>query len=276
MQNPSTTAGIVPGPWGVRSLAHELSNFANTSHRGRGDEAASAATVVGGEVRPDGTFDLNDRERQDVTALARTMSRYTARTGHEEDPLNPFVDNSDPTLDPASDSFEPRRWMRQLLSLPTRGSGGAQTRTAGVSLKNLNVYGFGSETDYQADVGNIWFKALEGLRTWLGLRHKRRIDILRNFDGLVRSGEMLVVLGRPGRCATLGAPILKKLSLTHLYSGCSTLLKTIAGETYGLNVNDPEHSLQYQGPSESLRGGPQRSLNHFRHSFRHDAQPLSR
>jgi ABC-type multidrug transport system ATPase subunit len=33
----------------------------------------------------------------------------------------------------------------------------------------------------------------------VGKGQKRRIDILRNFDGLVKSGEMLVVLGRPGR-----------------------------------------------------------------------------
>ena len=28
---------------------------------------------------------------------------------------------------------------------------------------------------------------------------KQKIQILRDFDGLVKSGEMLVVLGRPGR-----------------------------------------------------------------------------
>ena len=49
-------------------------------------------------------------------------------------------------------------------------------------------------------------------------RGKRKIQILRNFEGLVKSGEMLVVLGRPG-------------------SGCSTLLKTIAGETSGFYID---------------------------------------
>jgi energy-coupling factor transporter ATP-binding protein EcfA2 len=39
--------------------------------------------------------------------------------------------------------------------------------------------------------------------------HAEVLEILRDFDGLVKSGEMLVVLGRPG-------------------SGCSTFLKTIA------------------------------------------------
>lgn len=39
--------------------------------------------------------------------------------------------------------------------------------------------------------------------------------------------EMLLVLGRPG-------------------SGCSTLLKTIAGETHGLNISENSH-INYQG-----------------------------
>jgi ABC-type multidrug transport system ATPase subunit len=44
---------------------------------------------------------------------------------------------------------------------------------------------------------------------------------------LVRESEMLVVLGRPG-------------------SGCTTLLKTIAGETHGLNTTGDAH-INYQG-----------------------------
>ena len=46
-------------------------------------------------------------------------------------------------------------------------------------------------------------------------------------DGLLLPGEQLCVLGPPG-------------------SGCTTLLKTIAGETYGFNVS-PESYLNYQG-----------------------------
>ena len=64
-------------------------------------------------------------------------------------------------------------------------------------------------------------------------RDKHKIQILRNFEGLVRSGEMLVVLGRPG-------------------SGCSTLLKTIAGETHGFYI-DSKSEINYQGiPKETM------------------------
>ena len=56
-----------------------------------------------------------------------------------------------------------------------------------------------------------------------------QIDILHNFDGLVHSGEILCVLGPPG-------------------SGCTTLLKTLAGETNGIHVNEGSY-FNYQGIS---------------------------
>lgn len=61
------------------------------------------------------------------------------------------------------------------------------------------------------------------------MEKKQKIQILRNVDGLVRSGEMLIVLGRPG-------------------SGCTTFLKTLAGETHGFYL-EAETSIHYQGTS---------------------------
>lgn len=81
-------------------------------------------------------------------------------------------------------------------------------------------------------------------------RGKTKIQILRDFEGLIKSGELLVVLGKPG-------------------SGCSTLLKTIAGETHGFFI-DSKSNINYQGISaihsvlkdQTLT----RSINHDRHS----------
>lgn len=73
---------------------------------------------------------------------------------------------------------------------------------------------------------NVVFEVV-GLFNKITGRGKRKIQILRDFEGLVRSGEMLVVLGRPG-------------------SGCSTLLKTMSGETHGFFIGDGSH-INYQG-----------------------------
>lgn len=73
---------------------------------------------------------------------------------------------------------------------------------------------------------NVVFEVVSLFNKLTG-RGQTKIQILRDFEGLVRSGEMLVVLGRPG-------------------SGCSTLLKTISGKTHGF-VIDESSNINYQG-----------------------------
>lgn len=75
---------------------------------------------------------------------------------------------------------------------------------------------------------NVVLEAV-GLFNKITGRGKRKIQILLDFEGLIRSGELLVVLGKPG-------------------SGCSTLLKTISGETDGLFI-DSNSNMNYQGIS---------------------------
>ncbi|KAF4595459.1 ABC transporter ABCl1 [Ophiocordyceps camponoti-floridani] len=154
-----------------------------------------------------------------VQALARSYSRASTVPGQ-----NPFLAGSDSPLNPASANFSARLWARAVAELVT-DNGGA-FRSAGICFQGLNVYGYGESTDYQKDVANTWL-SLAGLGRRMAGSGRRRIDILRRFDGLVRRGEMLVVLGPPG-------------------SGCSTLLKTIAGEMNGIYVDDGSY-FNYQG-----------------------------
>lgn len=52
--------------------------------------------------------------------------------------------------------------------------------------------------DYQKTVGNVWLSVVQNARDLLANR-KRKVQILRSIDGVVESGELLVVLGPPGR-----------------------------------------------------------------------------
>ncbi|KAL2831229.1 ABC-2 type transporter-domain-containing protein [Aspergillus cavernicola] len=142
---------------------------------------------------------------------------------------NPFsLNDPESTLNPQSPNFRVRDWMKMLLEIRSRDPEQYPDRTAGVAFRNLNVHGFGSPTDYQKDVLNSILEFGTIARRLAGIRLSK-IQILRGFDGLVRSGEMLVVLGRPG-------------------SGCSTFLKTIAGEMNGIQVSE-DTVLNYQGIS---------------------------
>jgi hypothetical protein len=144
---------------------------------------------------------MKEQERDEITYLARQISQISRRSSLPSgEPTNSFLDTTtDPELDPNSESFNQKKWVKNLLHITSRDPEKYPRRTAGVTFRNLNAYGFGTAADYQADVFNTWLKAFGYMRGWLGLRKKRRIDILRDFEGLVKSGEMLVVLGRPGR-----------------------------------------------------------------------------
>lgn len=143
-----------------------------------------------------------DRDAK-ITTLARSFSHISRQYSSSEatkEGVNTFLDpTTDPELDPNSDQFKSRKWVRNLLHVTSRDPDRYPRRTAGVSFRNLNVFGYGTAADYQMDVGNIWLKALGWFRSALGVGEKLRIDILRDFEGIVNTGDMLVVLGRPGR-----------------------------------------------------------------------------
>jgi ATP-binding cassette, subfamily G (WHITE), member 2, PDR len=174
--------------------------------------------------------DSEDREKQreiEVGLLARQFTRNSTYSQIG----NPFENDPDSLIDPYSPNFKPKAWIIAMLKLQSQDSERNLGRSAGIAFRNLSVHGFGTATDYQKSVGNMVLEVVNVVRQIFGFG-QHRIDILRNFDGLVQSGEMLVVLGPPG-------------------SGCSTLLKTIAGETHGLVV-DKESYLNYQGSSNDL------------------------
>lgn len=154
-----------------------------------------------------------------VAALARTFTNQSEKLHIH----SPFRTNKGGPLDPTSPDFRAREWAKAFY---TAVSGSAPRRVAGVAFSSLNVYGHGSPTDYQPSVGNMIFRLPSLVPRLFGIR-ERRIDILHDMEGVIHPGEMLCVLGPPG-------------------SGCSTFLKTIAGDTYGLNLTS-DSSLNYQG-----------------------------
>jgi ATP-binding cassette subfamily G (WHITE) protein 2 (PDR) len=163
------------------------------------------------------------RREDEVQRLARRLTNQSNASAYHQ---NPFSAQPNSPLDPNGDSFNARAWTKAMMNLQLSDENAAPPRTAGIAFRSLNVHGFGADTDYQKSVGNVW---LEGAALFKKLKGDkgRKIDILRNCDGLVEAGEMLVVLGPPG-------------------SGCSTFLKTITGETHGFHV-DPTSTLNYQG-----------------------------
>lgn len=150
-----------------------------------------------------GTDEHPDDPDEQIHQLARSMSQLSKNvdtSALSKEGINTFLDStSDPELDPNSDRFNSHKWVRNMLQMTRQDPDRYPRRTAGVSFRNLNVYGYGTATDYQMNFANVWFKAARSLWGKISPQKRVRIDILRDFEGIVHSGEMLVVLGRPGR-----------------------------------------------------------------------------
>ncbi|RYP32953.1 hypothetical protein DL767_004969 [Monosporascus sp. MG133] len=179
-------------------------------------------TESSNETQVDEDSELERRE-----SIVHSLARHYTSQSQVNGGVNPFLDEKeDSPLNPNSPNFRARSWAKAFVDLRSRTGHGF--RSAGVAFQNLNVHGFGEATDYQKSVGNILLEAGSLFRKITG-KGKTKINILRNFDGLVQKGEMLVVLGPPG-------------------SGCSTFLKTIAGETSGIYVDEGTY-FNYNGLS---------------------------
>ncbi|KAJ4363038.1 hypothetical protein N0V83_010156 [Neocucurbitaria cava] len=129
----------------------------------------------------------------------------------------------DPAIDPSSDLFDLPKFLKTFRH-QLEGEGNEMKKVS-VVYRNLNVYGSGKALQLQQTVADVFmapFRAGE----YLKFGKTDRKQILHSFDGIIKSGELCVVLGRPG-------------------SGCSTLLKALTGELHGLEAD--ETSIHYNG-----------------------------
>ncbi|GAA5913660.1 hypothetical protein JCM5296_007276 [Sporobolomyces johnsonii] len=148
--------------------------------------------------------------------LSRQESRWSTKTQH----------------DVFADDFDFEAHLKHLLRKVDRD--GVKRREIGVTFKDLRVVGEGSGLTY----GPSLTGALTGITRLpaaiASLRHPKKKNILHNFTGTVRPGEMLLVLGRPG-------------------SGCSSLLKTIANDTDSFSGVDGIISYDGATPKEMAK-----------------------
>lgn len=145
------------------------------------------------------------RETEDrIHSLARVFSNMSKAPSSNTTMVNPFDDHKISALDPFSCDFDAEEWAKHFFHTIGSDPERYPQRTAGVSYRDVAVFGFGSDTDYQKDVVNVMYHAVNVIKE--SFRPKRRVPILTEFDGLIKSGEMCVVLGRPGRYIEIPYP----------------------------------------------------------------------
>lgn len=130
-------------------------------------------------------------------------------------------------IDPDSKDFSLDKWLKAFIK--DFDAEELKATRAGIVWKNLSVSGSGAALQLQDTVGGIALKPLAMLKNLFSHNTERK-QILHTFNGNLKSGELLIVLGRPG-------------------SGCSTFLKSLCGETHGLHI-DEGSEIHYNGISQ--------------------------
>ncbi|KAJ7067216.1 pleiotropic drug resistance ABC transporter [Mycena amicta] len=163
-----------------------------------------------------------------VHGLQRTVTAMSERSMRR--PTSPT--DSDGTLTPGDGPFDLEKTLKFVKKKLEEAH--VESRELGVVFQDLRVVGLGATASYQPTLGSTLnpFSIIEKIAA---LRHPPLRNILDGFTGLVRPGEMLLVLGRPG-------------------AGCSTFLKTLANQR--AEYHSVSGSVHYDSltPEEVYRG----------------------
>ncbi|RDX52640.1 pleiotropic drug resistance ABC transporter [Lentinus brumalis] len=152
--------------------------------------------------------DIGFFDPEGVEQLRRTLSRQSETHGRGEG-QSVHSGSTDETLSGSNDGpFDFEKTLRNLIKKLDESE--IKRRELGVVFQDLRVVGLGASASFQETLGSA-LNPLNLVRNIQAAMHPATRDILSGFDGVVRPGEMLLVLGRPG-------------------SGCSTLLKVLANQ----------------------------------------------
>jgi ATP-binding cassette subfamily G (WHITE) protein 2 (SNQ2) len=197
------------------------------SGHGKSSERGRTSTDSYGLHRTQSGVDVERAEKdfaelnRELSSISRRMSRTQSRaSGAKARDLEKAVSSSDETLDDAFDLEHTLRGNREADN-----EAGIKPKYIGVIWDNLTVRGIGGVKNFVKvfpDAFVDFFNVPGTIMSILGLRKKgKEFDILHNFRGVAKPGEMVLVLGRPG-------------------SGCTTFLKVIANQRYGYTGIDGE------------------------------------
>ncbi|KAG6888337.1 hypothetical protein C0995_009084 [Termitomyces sp. Mi166 len=173
--------------------------------------------------------DVDFFDPEGVRRLSKRLSHAAASERNEQ--IEPF--SSDATLT-AGGPFSLEKTLKMVVE--KKQAAHIQSRELGVLFENLRVRGLGSSAAYFPTVWSM-INPMTIFQQLQLLRNPPLRNIIEGFEGVVRPGEMLLVLGRPG-------------------SGCSTFLKVLA------NHRSEYHSVEGNVYYDSFT--PEQIYKHYR------------
>lgn len=141
-----------------------------------------------------------DQPLASLSSLAKKLSRRSNRSARDE---IKFSQDFNP------ETFELETMLKALVK--SSNEQGIKLRSTGVVLEKINTIGVDASTSFAATVADVLKAPVTIANKIKDKRHQKVRNLIVDFTGMVKPGEMCLVLGKPG-------------------AGCSTILKTIAGE----------------------------------------------
>jgi ABC-type multidrug transport system ATPase subunit/ABC-type multidrug transport system permease subunit len=172
--------------------------------------------------RAEKDFAQLNRELSHTSNLSRKISRVQSHRSRKHETV------ADVEKAPESETSSEEQFDLQAVLRGNRDeeeAAGIKSKRIGVMWENLTVSGIGGVKNYVKTFPESFvsfFNVYGTVKSLLKLGGKgKEFDILRNFKGVTKPGEMVLVLGRPG-------------------SGCTSFLKVISNQRYGYTKVDGE------------------------------------
>ncbi|KAF9691287.1 hypothetical protein EKO04_010765 [Ascochyta lentis] len=182
-----------------------------------------ASEVKGGIAvqRAEAEFAQLSKELSRTSGISRRMSRVQSHHSRKDQTTTDIEKGVDGSSISSEEAFDLEKTLRG--NRDEEEAAGIKSKRIGVVWDGLTVSGIGGVKNYVKtfpDAFVSFFNVFATAQSLLGLGKKgEEFDILKDFKGVLKPGEMCLVLGRPG-------------------SGCTTFLKVISNQRFGYtNIN---------------------------------------
>ncbi|CAN9112620.1 unnamed protein product [Alternaria alternata] len=198
-------------------------SITDSTARNSANNEKGFSNVTGGVdiQRAEADFAELSKELSRASNISRRLSRVQSKQSRKGDVV---TDVEKATVEGSESSDEPFDLEATLRGgKDEEEAAGIKSKRIGVVWDGLTVSGIGGVKNYVKtfpDAFVSFFNVFETAASILGLGKKgKEFDILKDFKGVVKPGEMVLVLGKPG-------------------SGCTTFLKVISNQRYGYTKVD--------------------------------------
>ncbi|KAF3009542.1 hypothetical protein E8E13_005123 [Curvularia kusanoi] len=197
------------------------------------NEKSASEEVKGGIAvqRAEAEFAQLSKELSRTSQISRRMSRVQSHHSQKNKTITDVEKGTDGSSISSEEAFDLEKTLRG--NRDEEEAAGIKSKRIGVAWDGLTVSGIGGVKNYVKtfpDAFVSFFNVFATAQSLLGLGKKgEEFDILKDFRGVLKAGEMCLVLGRPG-------------------SGCTTFLKVISNQRFGYTNIDG--NVRY-GPFEA-------------------------